>query len=322
MTMRVKWVDDKRIEVNLKQLGIKYKVLTVPMTNIDRKTSMNRQSRLGDKLNEDWVLDYAAKMEAGNPFFMCLLNRYKDDSFIIWSGNHRIGAADLYGEDEIQAYVVDVSDLRLCDVVPRIVNTWEGHATTKEENLINMKWMVEHHSFEIKEAANLCGLKYQVAVEYLRYQKTAEKIAAIGISTNGLSKSILSRMTPISDTNVLRATARFLNREGIVGREAEQFVDDVKSKNTEPSQMAEIARWEEMVKTRKAPKSRKGEGRLPVSQKVREHLLSMLQRLEKLTRGLTTRSQLQLVEELDFQLACKYWKDLKNSIDDALTSHS
>lgn len=307
----MKWCKDPKIEHYLRSLGIKFETATVSISDIDRLLSAEKQVRLGKKINDEWVLQYAAAGETGSVFPMVVLNKLKKGYFI-WSGNHRIGAADLQGDTTVDAYIVDVNDPRISDIIPRTINALEAQGVmNKDEKLVHAKYLVDQHSMDPKDAARLMSIKYEWLNVYLRTQQVAEKINQTGVSSTGFSKTVLNKLATIANnTNVLRETTRLLNREKVVGREAEQVIDDVKRGDTEMQQLKEIAKWEEMLKARKE----KSKVKLTYEQKVRSTFLSYLQRLEKLTRGLNTREKLQLVDEADYKLAKDLYKNFIETV--------
>lgn len=311
----MKWCKDPKIEHLLRSLGIKFETGTVKLEEIDRQLSADKQVRLGKKINEDWVIQYGEAAQQGSTFPMTVLNRLRKGYFI-WSGNHRIGAAELIGEEFVDAYLVEVSDERLCDILPRVVNAVEAQGVMgKEEKLVHAKYMVDQHSMTVEDAARLMGLKPYWLTNYVRQQTVADKVAAQGVSVNGFTAKVLLALNPLADNaNVLRATAHLLHKEQVVGREADQLIADVRSKDTELSQLAELARWEEIFKSRKArPRTR-----VVHKQPVRDQLITLLQRLAKLVEGKDTRQKVQLVDDLDYKLAKQHYRNLKKSLDSAL----
>src|SRR5262245_11907168 len=106
----MKWSRDPRTESIFKKLGIDFKVETMKIADIDTEESLNRQVRLGKKLIDDVVVQYALCMEKPEANFpMVWVNKTKRYGFL-WSGNHRIAAAQLNGITEIECYVVNVYD--------------------------------------------------------------------------------------------------------------------------------------------------------------------------------------------------------------------
>jgi hypothetical protein len=73
--MAVKWTRDPRAESGMKRLGVEWSVETVRIADIDVELSMDRQARIGKKINEDWVIDYAQAMADGAEFPYIILQK-------------------------------------------------------------------------------------------------------------------------------------------------------------------------------------------------------------------------------------------------------
>lgn len=301
--MRVKWVKDQKVEHHLRSLGIKFDVGIAPIKEIDLKLSQDKQVRLGDKINDDWVMEYAVAMDSGSPFPMCVLNKLKKGYFI-WSGNHRTHAAILLEETHIESYLVEVTDPRLSDILPRVVNAWEGRRISREEMLVQAKYLIENHSIETKEAARLLGLKPEWISTYLRGSDVARKITSQGISVNGISRSILTALSPIADnTNVLREVVKLLHDYELAGQSAKNVINDVKEKTTEAQKISEVERWVKILADRNRPTT----SEVPLRRATRDKFLRQLTDLSKFLEGKDTLTQLQIVEKVDLKLVEKEW---------------
>lgn len=309
----LKWVKDHKVEHHLRQLGIKFVIATIKIADIDRQLSADKQVRLGKKLNEDWILQYAEAMQNGAAFPMPIVNKLKSGKkYFLWSGNHRVGSADVLGEDSVDCYVVEVYDARLSDIIPRVVNAWEAQGVmAKDEKLVHAKYLVEHHSMEPKDAAKLMGLKWDWLNAHLRSQQIADKMSAAGVNPDGFAKATLLKLSPIADNvNVLAHVTKLISKERPTIREQEQIIADIKQGKTELQQLSEIGRWEKIYKDRRqVPKVR-----VPYKQPVRELLLSLLQRLDKLTNDKNDKSQLQIIEETDYMLAKRHYSNIVKNL--------
>ena len=73
----MKWVKDAKVEHLLRSLGIKFETATVKIEDIDRALSADKQVRLGKKLNDEWIIQYAQAMTDGSAFPMVVLNKLR-----------------------------------------------------------------------------------------------------------------------------------------------------------------------------------------------------------------------------------------------------
>jgi len=304
----MKWTKDPKAESGMRRLDIPWTIETVPMRCINREMSADRQARVGKKLNDDWIMEYALAATQGAEFPMPILDKLKRDSYFIWSGNHRIGAADLNGDLEIQAYVVHVTDMRLMDILPRVVNTWEGHRESREAVLVHAAYVCETHALDPAEVADMFSLKYEWLSQALRASGVRRQVEATGVKID-IPTSGLVKLSPISgNKNVLQAVVKLFKAHDVAptGEQALQIINDVKGKATERDQLAEVTRWHDLFKKRKekpaAPK-------VPFSRGKRSKIISLLQNLDKFLAGITTATQLQL-DDTDVQIVTESWASI------------
>jgi hypothetical protein len=308
----MRWVKDPKVEHHLRSLNIKFDTAQVRIDEIDLKLSADKQTRLGrNKVNDDWVLEYAQAMQAGSPFPMCILNKLKKGYFI-WSGVHRVHAADLNEEKLIDAYVVDVTDPRLSDILPRVVNAWEGHGLSRDEKLLNAKYLIENHSMVTEDAARLLGLKVEWVTTYLRGADVQRRIQEQGVAINGMARSTLIWLSPLADNaNVLRETAKLLNDFEVKGDRAKEVIANVRKGETEVQRLAEIERWRKAL----APKSRSGQVKVPIRSAVRTRAFDLFGRLDRLLDKFDTLTKLQVVEPQDVQTLENCWARISRKMD-------
>ena len=311
----MKWTKDPKAENGLRRLGIEFTVQTVPMHAINRELSMNNQARVGKKINDDWVMEYAVAASQGAEFPMTILDRMKSNCYFIWSGNHRIGAAELCGDKEVPAYIVHVTDLRMQDILPRVVNTWEGHRETKESVLTHAAYICEKHGLDPQEVADMFSLKYEWLSVAIRANDIRKKVADTGVKIE-LPSTALIRMSSIAgNKNVLKAVVKLYKDYNVApsGDQAGHILQDVKNKSTEKDQLAEIARWAKLFDTRKEkPKVDR-----PFKLGRRARLLTLLQNMQKFLDGTTARSQLQL-DEADAKVFGTMWDNVETKMNKLL----
>lgn len=310
--MAIKWGRDLKAESHLRRLGIEFSVETVRLAEIDTELSMERQARIGKKINDDWVLEFGQAMLDGAEFPMCILQKIKGGRYFIWSGNHRTNAAKLIGELEYPAYIVKVTDLRMQDILPRVVNTWEGHRESREAVLEHAKYAVERHGIEPEEAARMFGLKIDWLWLALRAGKIEKQLNDAGVKTAGFAKSIILKLGTIGNANAMKAAAKLIKDEGLAGARADQIVDDVRKHSTEAQQIAEVSRWRKLFDERKPTNT------VPIRRKNRSRIVDMLTRLEKFLSGIKKASQLQL-DDTDVKIVASAWNQVERKMNALMT---
>lgn len=314
----MKFVRDQRAEAGMRNLGIEFTVQTVPMRDINRDLSGTHQARVGKKVNDDWIMEYAVAAQNGAEFPMVILDRLKKDCYFIWSGNHRIGAAELHGDKEIQAYVVHVTDMRLQDILPRVVNTWEGHRESREAVLTHAVYLCEKHNLESKEVATMMGLKPEWVVNALRSSDLRRQVEETGVKID-LPTTGLLKLGPLAgNKNVLKAALKLMKDHNVAvsGDQGVHIIQDVRSKPTERDQLAEVARWNELLKKRtERPAAAK---KVPLTLAKRRRAIMVLQNLDKFLAGVTAYTQLQL-DDADAQLVADLWSSIYTKMNALLT---
>lgn len=308
--MTLKWGRDLKAESGMKRLNIEWTVETVRLADIDIELSMERQARIGKKINDDWVLDYAQSMSDGAEFPMCILQRLKGGRFFIWSGNHRTGSARFLNELEYPAYIAKITDQRMMDILPRIVNTWEGHRESREAVLEHAKYVVERHGLEAEKVAKMFGLNVNHLWVVMRAGAIEERLEQVGVKKGIFSKTTVLKLGTITNNNALKATAKLLKDENLAGTRAEQVIDDVKRGSTETQMLAEVSKWRKVYDDRK-PKN--GAARLPIERKNRSRFIDGLSRLERFLDGIKTATQLQL-DEADVKIVAASWDKIERRI--------
>ena len=313
--MRVKWIRDQLLENALKELGVlEWEVITVPIKEIDFEYSGIHQARIGPKFIEDLVVKYSLLMQNSSPFKMGVIQKLRKDSYYIWGGNHRYRAADLFGEKEVQAYSVSVKDLRVMDILPVKLNVIEGRSEDREQVMKHVIHWIKKHRFNCEEASKMVGIDPKTISYEMRIDETTEKISNSGVKIKKvLPKTIVAKLAPIQisgNRNVLSAIVKLIDQYSMnAGAETWQMIDDVKSKDTENQQIAEVAKWEKLLEGRKPKDNPKV--KLPYNRAKRTQYINLLTRLDKMLSGVRQASQLQL-DDSDLKMAAEMWLRISN----------
>ena len=333
---QMKWVKDHKVESGLRQMKIAFEVERVEKVNIDRNEGLRRQARLINKLNDDNVLKLGMAMtEPECGIHMPILQKPPHKAKLwVWSGNHRLAAHDLAFPDEqfMEAYTVCISDPVLIDVLPVVVNVWEGEGLTKQERIMNAQRFVQQHSMSAEEAAKLCCIKVEWLYEANRADKIRQLITGIqGVKTNGIAKSTLIRLAPLAtNLNVLRQLTKMLCQHEIKGDEANLVIEEVRNGKTENQQLGEIGKWESIFQERIAAEERAKAAKvkakatvrgvakngkaaahaapinpLKLNKSVRDGFFRYLTGLSKMLAKYKTMEQLQLTDASDLEVANK-----------------
>ncbi|RJQ25712.1 hypothetical protein C4577_04940 [Candidatus Parcubacteria bacterium] len=302
----MKWVKHPVVEQNLRLLGIKFDIETnIPFSKIDLEEGKRHQVRM--KVNEDVMLRYALKMQEDTAWNMAVLQKEKH-SYWPWSGNQRLGAFG-FGDigTHIDAYVVQIHDPVMMDLLPRVVNTWEAvEGMSKEEAAINARYMHEIHRMPVAEAARIFGIKVDLVYRNLQVEECKKKLESSSVTTAGLSNSVLLALGRIENLNAMKRAANVLIKYKVKGDEALQVVSDVRQGNTEAQQIVTLEKWESALETRKAPK-KKAEVKLPHKELNRDRLMRLVTSFARFCEQNKTVTQMQLTDPAHLQTVRSQW---------------
>lgn len=321
----MKWVKDHKVEAGLRQMKIPFDVERILKTDIDREEGLKRQSRLINKLNDDNVLKLAMAMqepEAG--IHMPILQKPPRGKLWVWSGNHRLAGHDLAYPEEthLEAYTVCVSNPVLLDVLPVVVNVWEGEGLTKQERIINAQRFIQLHSMMPEEAARICCIKIESLYEANRADRVRQLITGFpGIKTNGIAKSTLIKLAPLTtNLNVLRQLCKLICQYEAKGTEVDLIISEVRNGKTENQQLGEVGRWEKIFQDRIAAEERAKQAKtkakkdktilpppnpLNLSKTTRDGFFRYMTGLSKMLSKHKTWEQLQITDPVDLDVAEK-----------------
>lgn len=310
----MRWIKDQKVEANLRALGIQFEAEKISLNDCDLSEGLRKQTRLLGKLNQDYVVQLAeAMLQPEAAFPMTILQKSPRQKLFPWSGNHRLSAFVLAYPNEtiIEAYTVNVKDAMMMDILPRIVNAWESAiGFSKEEKLINARWLVEKHSMKMEDAAKLVCVPYSWLVKSKKAEDVrADLIPELGSKANGFSKSLLVKMAPMAENvNVLKATAKVLCQYDVKGDEANHLLEDVKGQRTELQKMSELGRWERIFQDRKKPEVPKGQApKIQISFDTRKSFMKHLTGLAKILSKCDTLEKLQCTDNSDREVLAKNW---------------
>lgn len=311
----MRWVKDPKVEARLRSLGVKFEIETgIPLANIDREEGMRHQVRLQGRLMDDVALKYAIAMEEADAAFPMPILQKERKARWPWSGNHRLAAAEIAKVETVDAYVVEVYDPVMMDLLPRLVNTWEAVVgMSREEAVINARFMIDKHGMSAADAAKLFGVKKDTIYAHNRAEEVKNKIENIGVPSNGFAKTTLIELHRIGNLNALRETASLLHKNKLKGKEAAAVIDDVVKRDTESQQLEELNRWKKALDERNKPK-RKSTVKLPHKELKRERLFRLLTGLARFLEANKTVTQAQVTDPAHLQMVKGQWKTIQSGM--------
>jgi hypothetical protein len=316
----MKWVKDPKVESNLRRLGIPFEIESgIARKDIDLDEGWRRQVRLITKQeSEDIQLKYGLAMKDPMAAFPMPILQKERRRYWPWSGNHRMGGCVLAEVDSIDAYIVQVFDPVLQDLLPRVVNTWEAVVgMSKDESITNARFMMDRHGWTTQDAAKTFGLSEKALLNSRLQAETRDLVERLGVATNGFTASMFQRSHTIRNHNAMRAAAALLQKYGLRGREAEAVCVDIARKDTETAQLAEASRWERVLEERVAPKRKRKKADPSAAthkEQNRERLIRLLTGLARFTDNVKSASQAQILDPAHWEQVERYWRSCQNGM--------
>jgi len=291
----MKWAHDPLYEAMCKMHNWFFEIVkNYAVSDVDKKASEQQQSRVGRVVDQKIALEYGMLMEApGATFLMPTLNVIKGLPVSIINGLHRFEAMEVVGITHFDTYVMHMTNALDLDLFMRLINTRGSRKpVSDEEMLANIAYMIEHHRMPMKDAAKEFGMTYKAVNVHMLQNKNIQKAAALGVNTNGIARSIFTKISPLIDNDkVYSAALQLIAKSNLSGSEADQFITQVRKGTTESSRLAVVDKWDATYNKRKIRK--KAAIRTPV----RDTVTMLMSRLRLCLESNPTATQLQIQPE-------------------------
>ncbi len=270
---KIEWAADPAAESRVTRLGSKLVVSKgIKISEIDIHGSRANNARLDTPFNSDLALEYALSMESGDKFPYPVLRRVdnKRYSYVVLSGNHRIGAAEtlLPKDGTIDAYILDSKDEQVAELVCRSANRWMGDRQSKEEAIEHARVLIERYNYTATHMSKVFGLHEKTLLNALRAEGVRDVLEANLVDASGMNRAVLTTLAPIDNNHeILRRAAQACIRYGLTAERTRPMVQEVKQARDERESLNVIGRWEakfQEEKPRAAPgvvKTMKGDPR-------------------------------------------------------------
>ena len=241
-TKKTTWASDPFAEDKMKQFGLDWDVMDIPISQIKIKENIARHK----PVNEDLILDYSMSMTNGDVFPRVVLNKTLS-GYYPFGGHHRIPAAELAGFDTVEAYVVNARDEDTITYLPMALNRGHGARQERKEAIKNAVAAMIGSGRSAEWASNIFGIKKEVLQIEVRISEIRKGLEAKGIKHIGLADTNIIKLGVIKNENVRGAAARVAETSGLIGNPLDVFLEEIKSQTrSEASQMSIIAKYEVM----------------------------------------------------------------------------
>jgi hypothetical protein len=243
----MKWIEDPRSERVMGELGLKFAVETVKLSDIDWIKSINNPGRMGPSLDDEKVTDYAIAMLDGAEFFMAVVRRV-GTTLITMGGNHRLASAKEAGLKTAKVYIVDFVEDIVADILPCRLNQVEGDRMSRPELVARAVDLCRRHKMSITDAAEAMGLKRNWVDHAVRIEVMRDELENEGVNTVGVNPSTLKAMMGLkSNTNVMVDFAKAVIKTKPTIKQVADMVREVKKRKTEKAQKEEVKEWRQRL---------------------------------------------------------------------------
>ncbi len=155
------WVRDLALEQFYASLGVEVLERTLKISDLAVEKSKHNNARLSKPIDENVVIRYATDMEHGTAFpFITVAFNIHTKEYEIWAGNHRVHAADMLDQEEVQCYVIFDSSKpgkpsTTKSIITRSDNRRHGVPQDDEEMLLHALFFHEEHKMKLDAVAQI-----------------------------------------------------------------------------------------------------------------------------------------------------------------------
>ena len=286
------WIKDSITEYKLERVGLTFHFdPAIRRSTIDIQGGLHNKARENNSLDEELWMDYALKMEAGNPFVGSVFFLLNNGLYVhgVAHGNHRLRAhAFAHNDDEsflksaqatVGGYVVDSPYTDDVEEYERLANNCEGGRQSREYAMINALWLVQYRKMLLTAAAQETGISSEIIGRRITANKEREHIEKMGVETHNLTPSHFTRLASLKFDSHKKHLATLANETHLTSPGLSELVTNVKKLRTEAKGNQYI--HDEFVRMRRERGGPKN-GQEPPEQRRRRLFLKGLRQFENL----------------------------------------
>jgi len=233
----------------------------IPIDKIDLDKSLANQARMVQPLIPETLKKYTEAMENNNEF--PAITVYLSDNkgkYVIIDGNHRVHAALAVDRKKIDAYILDVNDAYLIEMMTRSANVQVGQPPSYDDLKEQAKYAVRVLGASREEAARRFNINRTTLDTALRVDEVDQDLTELGCEPGLLSEThrdILNRVR--DDHSVLRGAFNLACDAELTTPELREVVHNIKTGTSESERLSLLddCRQSPMVVTRSTSKSPK-----------------------------------------------------------------
>lgn len=236
------WADDPQAESVMRSRHLAWEVKKVKIVEINFDASKTNRGRIDEKFSDDRITEYAMSMLDGDAFPRPVLNKMASGQYYILSGNHRCLSVREAEFGEVEAYVVQIDDLLLLDLLPMLFNIHHGVNVPTEAKYEQARYMVLTYKVDKKIAAKDYRISYEGFCIYLRGLEAVDRLAQYGIDGAKLPRAVQVKLNTIVNEHAFTSVGQLLTHFKLDTTRALQLIEEARDAPNELEALQVVAR--------------------------------------------------------------------------------
>ncbi|GEM_PF-5215176 len=228
------WLDHQKVDWQY--------IAEMPIESIDKEKSLANQSRLGEKLDKNYV-DRLIQAKIDQMLIPALIGHYEGSKIVLNDGNHRLDAAVAVGDKAIDVYLIKGDDSRGQERITRAANLPGSKGMPHEHVIEHAKWYVRDRGWAIKAAAAYWGLKEYVLKAALDVDAARLRMGELGVSEKKHSAAMMMRIADIPSNPVATEMEKLVSEARLTVEEASPHISKVRQARSDLDGIKMVKEW-------------------------------------------------------------------------------
>lgn len=230
----------------IKSWSVEYDYGFILIKKIDWEKSLHNQARMGQPLIPELVTRYIEAIKGGAEFPPVTVYLSSTGEYVIIDGNHRVSAIKATGGDKVQAYIVNIADALLVEMMTRSANVQMGQPPSFTEAKEHAKIVVTKLGLNRDEAARRFGISRSVLDTALRVDEVDAVLVSLNHDPEKLSLTSRDILNQIKDNYpVLQGAFNLAVDAKLTSAQIREMIQNIKSGHNEEDQLSLLASYTE-----------------------------------------------------------------------------
>lgn len=274
---------------------------------VDEAASLANHARMSDPIDQEWVGNYARRIENGSVPPALIVMRMPNGKFLVVDGNHRYLALKKTKAEVFAAYVLAWVDDTA--VLRRIVATANASLVGRGASMADL---IDHAAsvvIEGKKSVVSVAELYNVSEAKLRYEvrnrEVAVRLVGMGIDPVSLTPTMRNRLADVPNDAVLAALTKISIQGRLTRKDITDLVSSIRKERSEAGMLLQVQQFRERPDiARRLQQAPLGTRIMRAHGVRRQRLFSGMGNLISLLNTTHSRESLDLTADDDYQKAC------------------